>query len=271
MPELPEVEVIRRGLESRLTGRMINHVEILRPDLRYPLPDLNMVLSGHKLRRIERRAKYLLFFFDHVLLVWHLGMTGQFHILPQDIPTGAHEHVRIFFNDDHTLRYRDSRRFGYAGLLSLKGWQQHPWFKHLGPEPLGDGFTTEYFAHCCEKRKSPVKPILMNAAIVAGIGNIYACEALFHARIHPARGANRISKIRLQRLFLMIRQILREAIDAGGSSINDFVQVDGKPGYFAYHFRVYGRAGKPCMRCGKAIARMIQSGRATFYCPQCQR
>lgn len=271
MPELPEVEVVRCGLESRLIGRMVDHIEIFRPDLRYPLPDLNEALHGCKLHRIKRRAKYLLFFFDDVLLVWHLGMSGQFHILPRNIPPVAHEHVRFFFGDGVSLRYRDPRRFGYAGLLPLNGWQQHPWFKHLGPEPLGGEFTAEYLTGCCKKRKSPVKQVLMDASIVAGIGNIYACEVLFRARIHPARAAMRISNIRLQRLFLMIHQVLREAIDAGGSSISDFVHVNGKPGYFAYDFNVYGRAGKPCTQCGKAIVRTVQSGRGTFYCPQCQR
>lgn len=289
-PELPEVEVIRCGLEPHLIGRMINHVEVLRPDLRYPLPDLNVALRGYRLCRIKRRAKYLLFFFDGALLVWHLGMTGQFHILPpanpeppgrilkSDLPVkgraaplAAHEHVRFFFSGGYTLCYRDARRFGYAGLLPLHNWQQHPWFGNLGPEPLGDEFTAEYLVHCCRKRRSPVKAILMNASIVAGIGNIYACESLFRARIHPARATGRISDIRLQRLFLMIRQVLKEAIDAGGSSVSDFVQVDGNPGYFAHRFNVYGRAGKSCMRCGKAVARMVQSGRSTFYFPQCQR
>ena len=270
MPELPEVEVVRRGLESYLVGKKIAHITVHRCDLRYPVPDLDAALRGCKLRGIERRAKYLLFFFENTLLVWHLGMTGQFHVLPQDIPAAPHEHVCLLFSDGTSLRYRDSRRFGYAGLLPLDGWQQHPWFRYLGLEPLDGEFTVEYLMHCCKMRKASVKQILMNAHVVVGIGNIYACEVLFRARIHPARAANRISHARLQKLFQAIRQVLGEAIDAGGSSISDFVRVDGKPGYFAHDFRVYGRDGEVCPDCGRRIRRMVQSGRSTFYCPGCQ-
>jgi len=271
LPELPEVEVIRRGLKSHLIGKKIKRVEVHRPDLRYPIPDLSLILHGQTLRRIERRAKYLMFLFDGSLLAWHLGMTGQFHILPQGIPAATHEHVCFLFSDGASLRYRDSRRFGYAGLLPLDGWQQHPWFRNLGPEPLGEEFTDEYLIHCCKGRKGSVKQVLMDAHVVAGIGNIYACESLFRARIHPARAANRISHMRLQRLFQVVRQTLREAIDAGGSTISDFVHADGKPGYFAHDFRVYGRKGKVCTDCGKRIRRIVQFGRSSFYCPGCQR
>lgn len=270
MPELPEVEVVRCGLESHLIGKTVEHIEVRRPDLRYPIPDLDTALRGHQLHRIERRAKYLLFFFDNVLLVWHLGMTGQFHVLPQNVPIVVHEHVRFFFNGDASLHYRDSRRFGYVGLLPINGWQQHPWFKNLGPEPLGEEFTEKYLIRRCKMRKSSIKPLLMNAHIVVGVGNIYACEALFRARIHPTRPANRISQIRLRKLFHAVHQVLEEAIEAGGSSISDFVQVDGKPGYFAHTFKVYGRAGEACPDCGKDIRRIVQSGRSTFYCPGCQ-
>jgi len=271
LPELPEVEVVRCGLESYLIGKMVECVEVHRSDLRYPIPDLNTALRGHKLCQVKRRSKYLLFFFEDTLLVWHLGMTGQFHVLPRDIPAAAHEHVRFLFSDGTSLHYRDSRRFGYAGLLPPNGWQQHPWFRDLGPEPLGEKFTEEYLIHCCRMRKAPIKQMLMNAHVVAGIGNIYACESLFRAHIHPARAANRISRMRLQQLFQTVRKVLKEAIDAGGSSISDFVHVDGKPGYFAYHFRVYGREGEACPDCGKHIRRIVQSGRSTFYCPCCQR
>lgn len=271
LPELPEVEVVRCGLESYLIGKMVECVEVHRSDLRYPIPDLNTALRGHKLCRVKRRSKYLLFFFEDTLLVWHLGMTGQFHVLPRDIPATAHEHVCFLFSDGTSLRYRDSRRFGYAGLLPPDGWEQHPWFRDLGPEPLGEKFTEEYLIHCCKMRKAPIKQMLMNAHVVAGIGNIYACESLFRAHIHPARAANRISRMRLQQLFQTVRKVLREAIDAGGSSISDFVHVDGKPGYFAHTFKVYGREGEACPDCGKHIRRIVQSGRSTFYCPCCQR
>ncbi len=271
MPELPEVETVRRGLESHLVGRMIECVGVTRGDLRYPLPDLDATLRGQRLLGIERRAKYLLFFFNEVLLSWHLGMTGHFHVLPGDVATAAHEHVCFLFDDGKTLRYRDPRRFGYAGLLPLQGWRQHSWFRDMGPEPLGDEFTPEYLAHCCGKRRASIKQIIMDARVVVGIGNIYACESLFRARIHPARAANRISDSRLQQLVRAIRQVLTEAVNAGGSSISDFVCVDGKPGYFAHSFRVYGRAGKVCPDCGGGIQRISQAGRGTFFCPGCQR
>jgi len=270
LPELPEVEVVRCGLKPYLTGKTVERVDVARSDLRYPVPDLGAALYGQRILRIERRAKYLLFFFDDVLLVWHLGMTGQFHVLPRDIPAAIHEHVYFLFSDGTSLRYRDSRRFGYAGLLPLNGWQQHPWFRNLGPEPFGEGFTDEYLIRCCKTRRVPVKQMLMNAHVVVGIGNIYASEILFRARIHPARAANRISRMRLHRLFLAVRQVLREAIDAGGSSISDFVRVDGKPGYFAHNFRVYGQAGQACPDCGRHIRRIVQAGRSTFYCTGCQ-
>ncbi len=271
MPELPEVETVRRGLESHLAGRILERVDVIRGDLRYPIPDLGAALRGQRVLSIERRAKYLLFFFNGVLLSWHLGMTGHFHVLSRDVPAAAHEHVRFLFDDGKTLRYRDPRRFGYAGLLPLQGWRQHPWFRDMGPEPLGDEFTPEYLAHCCGKRRISIKQILMDARVVVGIGNIYACESLFRAHIHPVRAANRISDSRLQQLVREIRQVLMEAINAGGSSISDFVCADGKPGYFAHSFRVYGRAGKVCLDCGGEIRRIVQAGRGTFFCPACQR
>ena len=270
MPELPEVEVLRRGLESHLTGCEIKRVRTARYDLRYPLPDLDAVLSGCIFRRIGRRGRYLLFFFDHVLLVWHLGMTGQFHILAQEAPAGVHEHVSFTLSGGTSLRYRDARRFGYAALLPEAGWQQHHWFRNMGPEPFADAFNADYLISCCWRRRASIKQVLMDARVVAGIGNIYASEALHRAGIHPARAAKRISGERLHRLVDSLRQVLSEAIAAGGSTISDFVRADGRPGYFAHAFQVYGRRGKPCLRCGTAIRRIVQSGRSTFYCPACQ-
>jgi len=271
MPELPEVEVVRRGLEPLLIGRCVQFVHCAVPALRYPLPNLD-VLAGHTCQRIRRRAKYLLFEFEHdLMLVWHLGMTGQFHVLPADTPQAAHEHVRIDFDDGKSLRYRDVRRFGYAGLLSAENWQSHAWFESLGPEPLSDAFDGEYLHERCRHRRAPVKNVLMDARVVVGVGNIYASEALFRAGIHPARGAGRISGKRLRILARHVKRILCEAIEAGGSTISDFVRVDGRPGYFAFEFDVYGRKGEACSHCGKAIRRIVQAGRSTFYCPGCQR
>lgn len=270
MPELPEVETVRRGLSAQVTGRRIAEVRCFRPDLRYPLPDFRP-LSGRKCRAVRRRAKYLQFVFEDSLLVWHLGMSGRFHVLDASLPIQAHEHVRIVFDNGQSLRYMDARRFGYAGILPASGWQAHPWFARLGPEPLEAGFGGEYLFNRARGRKTAVKPFLMDAGVVVGVGNIYASEALFRAGIHPARAAGRISRRRLEALAACVREVLAEAIAAGGSTISDFVQVDGRPGYFAHAFQVYGREGAPCPRCAGAIRRITQSARSSFYCPKCQR
>jgi formamidopyrimidine-DNA glycosylase len=270
MPELPEVETVRIGLEALLTGRIIKSVQCYRAALRYPLPDLN-ALSGMRVAAVRRRAKYLIFDLEQELaLVWHLGMSGQFHVLSQSLQAGRHEHVRFDLSDGMSLRYRDPRRFGYAGLLPGDGIERHRWFVNLGPEPLGADFNGEHLFAVCRNRKAPIKSVIMDAAAVVGVGNIYASESLFRAGIHPARAAGRISRRRLQALADMIKQVLTEAIEAGGSSISDFIHVDGKPGYFAHAFRVYGREGKPCLCCRKEIRRLTQSGRSTFYCSGCQ-
>jgi len=272
LPELPEVEVLRRGLAPVLLGKLIESVHCSVPALRYPLPNnLNERLAGHVFRGIDRRAKYLLFNFDHdLLLVWHLGMTGQFHVLDRNADAGAHEHVRINCSDGSSLRYRDVRRFGYAGLLLARDWQSHPWFRHLGPEPLSDKFNGEYLSGRCLHRFTSIKNVLMDARVVVGIGNIYASEALFQAGIHPRRVANRISLSRLKRLSESIRTVLISAIRAGGSTIRDYVHADGKPGYFAHQFAVYGREGEPCHCCGREIRRLVLAGRSSFYCTGCQ-
>jgi len=278
MPELPEVEVVRTGLESLLLGRKLRSVTAFRADLRYPLPDF-LPLIEQKIQAVRRRSKYLLFDFETDVgsgipesqtLVWHLGMTGQFHVLPKATPAGVHEHVRFDFDDGSSLRYRDARRFGYAGLMAKNDWEQHAWFKRLGPEPLFDEFDIECLLLHCRGRKAPIKTLIMDAHVVVGVGNIYAAEALFLAGIHPARAAGRISKKRLQVLLDAIKATLLAAIQAGGSSISDFVQVDGKPGYFAHSFHVYGREGEPCTGCGVKIRKITQAGRSSFYCPNCQ-
>lgn len=276
MPELPEVETIRRGLEPLLRGRTIESVVCHRNGLRYPFPDLASLI-GKTVRQVHRRSKYLLFEFEAMVavdsepvLVWHLGMTGQFHVLPQAVQAGAHEHVCFHLSDGQSLRYRDARRFGYAGLLGANSWQEHAWFAKLGPEPLSDTFHVKHLAGTCAGRKAPIKTIIMDACNVVGVGNIYAAESLFRAGIHPTRPAGRISIARLAVLVRVIRQVLQEAIAAGGSTIRDFVDAEGKPGYFAHQFQVYGRQGEPCFQCQKSIKRITQAGRSSFYCPGCQ-
>ncbi len=271
MPELPEVETVRAGLQPLLIGRRINDVTCFRQTLRYPLPDFSS-LAGQKITGVERRSKYLLFALENdQTLVWHLGMTGQFHVLTREDDKAKHEHVRIDLHDGQSLRYRDARRFGYAGLIASADLDSHDWFKTLGPEPLGELFHSDHLGSVCRARKAPIKTIIMHAGNVVGVGNIYAAESLFRAGIHPARAAGKISKVRLGVLTDAIKQVLQEAIEAGGSTISDFVKADGKPGYFAHSFQVYGRAGKSCFHCGKIIKRITQSGRSSFFCPGCQR
>ncbi len=272
MPELPEVEVVCRGLSPLLVDQRVRSVELMRDNLRFPLP-VSMVqeLPGLIFSSISRRSKYLLFCFDRgPVLIWHLGMTGQFHVLDQSAPPGAHEHVRINMENGAALCYRDARRFGYVGLSSHEELAGHKWFAQLGPEPLGDSFSADYLIGYCKGRRAAIKALLMNAHVVVGVGNIYANEALFRSGIHPGRAAGKISKARIAVLVEAVRSVLGEAIDAGGSTISDFVQADGKPGYFAHQFRVYGREGEPCYQCGRSIRRMVQSGRSTFYCLGCQ-
>jgi formamidopyrimidine-DNA glycosylase len=272
LPELPEVEVVRTGLDSLIRNQRIREVQLHRPALRYPLPDgMAERLQGRTVEAVERRGKYLLFRLDaDVLLAWHLGMTGQFHVLPAASPAGRHEHVVIVFDEGLTLRYRDARRFGYAGLFDARDWQQHPWFAGLGPEPLGGDFDGAYLLGRCRSRAAPVKQVLMDASVVVGVGNIYACEALFRAGIDPFRPARRLKAAQAASLAAAVRAVLTEAIAAGGSTISDFVRADGRPGYFRHAFRVYQRQGQPCVRCGAAVCRRMQAGRSTFYCRGCQ-
>lgn len=272
MPELPEVEVVCRGLAPLLKGATVQQVEVMHHQLRYPVPmEMVSLLPGLTLSVVERRAKYLLFYFDSdLVLIWHLGMTGQFHLLDSRFPKALHEHVRINFTNGKSLCYRDARRFGYAGVSTVGRLQEHPWFNRLGPEPLSDAFTVDTLYACSRGRKTPIKTFLMNNEVVVGVGNIYASESLIRCGIHPARSAGRISLKRMSELVDAVKAVLAEAIEAGGSTISDFVKADGKPGYFAHRFRVYGREGKDCYHCGESIKRIVQSGRSTFFCPHCQ-
>ena len=273
MPELPEVEVVCRGLAPMLKDSCIQQVEVMQPQLRYPLPiEMASLLPRQTIKTVKRRAKYILFCFDSdLVLIWHLGMTGQFHLLDSSSPKALHEHVRINFTSGKSLCYRDARRFGYAGITNVGKLLEHPWFARLGPEPLSDDFTANTLYSLSRGRKTPIKTVLMNNEVVVGVGNIYASESLFRCGIHPARAAGRVSLKRVSALVDAIKMVLAEAIEAGGSTISDFIKADGKPGYFAHQFRVYGREGEECYRCGKSIKRMVQSGRSSFYCSGCQR
>lgn len=273
MPELPEVEVTRRGLQPHLTGRVIGAVALSEKALRHPYPEKFIErLRGCRIKGVERRAKYLLIHLDSgEVLLWHLGMSGRFHVVDAGTAAMLHQHVTITLDNGSEIRYVDPRRFGYVGLLAADDLAGHPWLVHLGPEPLSPDFDADVLYRACRQRSTPVKQLLMDAAVVVGVGNIYASEALYRAGIHPARAAHNLSYQRIALLVSVVKQVLHEAIDAGGSTIRDFAAVDGKPGYFAHTFQVYGRAGDACMACGRVIRRVVQAGRSTFYCPGCQR
>ena len=291
MPELPEVETVRGGLAPVLEGHRLARVEARRPDLRFPLPEnFVQVLTGATVTRLTRRAKYLLATLDREdTLVMHLGMSGRFEIAKprQEGPDGAispgqfhyapdpdPKHAHIVFETEAGARvtYYDPRRFGYMALVNTATLALHPWFAGLGPEPLSDAFDAERLKAAFAGRKQGPKTLLLDQRIVAGLGNIYVCEALNRARISPFKPAGRISKPRLAKLVDDIRTVLTEAIAAGGSTLRDYAQVDGALGYFQHRFRVYDREGEPCLNdpCVGVIARKAQAGRSTFYCPVCQ-
>ena len=286
MPELPEVETVRGGLAPVLEGRRLSRVEARRPDLRFPLPE-NFVqqLTGATIVSLRRRAKYLLARLDREdTLVMHLGMSGrfeiarpegavrpgQFHYAPD--PDPKHAHVVFETEAGARVTYYDPRRFGYMALVNTATLDLHPWFAGLGPEPLSEGFNASRLKAAFEGRKQGPKTLLLDQRIVAGLGNIYVCEALHRARISPFKPAGRIAAPRLERLAEAVREVLTAAIAAGGSSLRDYAQADGALGYFQHSFRVYDREGRPCPNpgCSGVIHRRVQGGRSTFYCPTCQ-
>ena len=268
MPELPEVETTVRGLAAVLEGRRLTRVEPRRPDLRRPMPpDLGQRLTGARVIGLGRRAKYGLIGTDRGdTLIFHLGMSGHWRIDPQEV--GAHDHLLMETEEGRRLSLNDPRRFGSLDLVPSDGLGEWPHFKALGPEPFElDG---RWFRTVFNGRTAPVKALLLDQRIVAGLGNIYACEALYRAGIHPRRPAGSLSLARLDRLAAAVPGVLAEAIAAGGSSLRDFIGPDGTLGYFSSSFAVYGRQGAKCS-CGATIRRIVQGGRSTFYCPRCQR
>ena len=281
MPELPEVETVRRGLQPHLEGQRIARAEARRPDLRWPLPvDLVQVLTGATVTALRRRSKYLLADLDRGgTLLMHLGMSGRmlvegagladFHRDPSILP--RHDHVVLVTEAGTTITFNDARRFGMVDLI--REGTAHPLLDHLGPEPFDPAFTPAYLATVFAGRKAPVKQALLDQRIVAGLGNIYVSEALYRAGIDPRRAAGRISAARLAALIGHIREVLTDAIAAGGSSLRDHRQATGELGYFQHSFRVYDREGQPCPTpgCHGTIQRIVQSGRSSFFCPVCQR
>jgi formamidopyrimidine-DNA glycosylase len=269
MPELPEVETTRRGIAPYLEGRRIDGVVIRQPQLRWPVPDLATLLTGHAVQSVERRAKYLLLRFAHGTLLIHLGMSGSLRVIAASTSPRPHDHVDLVFGG-RCLRLHDPRRFG-AMLWADGDPLLHPRLCDLGPEPLSDAFNADWLAARTRGRKAAIKTVLMDGHVVVGVGNIYATEALFHAGIHPARAAGRVSRVRLQQLVAEVKQVLGHAIERGGTTLRDFLNESGEPGYFAQELYVYGRAGQPCKVCGTTILTRQIGQRASAYCPHCQR
>lgn len=286
MPELPEVETVRRGLAPVLEGQRLSRVEARRADLRFPFPeDFVQRLTGATIQRLGRRAKYLMGELDRgETLVMHLGMSGRFEIArpegtirPGEFvyasdPDPKHAHVVFDTQAGGRVTYYDPRRFGYMALIETAKLGDHPWFAGLGPEPLGPDFNAERLKVAFAGRKQGPKTLLLDQRVVAGLGNIYVCEALNRARISPFKPAGSIPARKLPGLVTIIREVLEEAIEAGGSTLRDYASADGALGYFQHRFRAYGREGQPCLNdgCKGAIAREVQAGRSTFFCPVCQ-
>lgn len=273
MPELPEVEVVRRTLEPRLPGRKILSVDVHRGDLREPVDERALrAMAGRRFQRPGRRGKYLLLPDDASgVLALHFGMSGRLTLVPETAPRREHEHLVWHLDGGERLRYVDPRRFGLALGLEKGSWRRDRHFAHLGPEPLGEEWGAEALRQRSEGRRAPVKSFLMNARIVVGVGNIYANEALHRAGIHPTRSVARIGAARWKSLAGAVREVLEEGIERGGTTLQDFVDGSGAPGRNRAHLAVYDREDEPCPRCSSPIRRRTQSGRATFYCPRCQR
>jgi formamidopyrimidine-DNA glycosylase len=270
MPELPEVETTRRGIESYIRDRTIAQVKIRRYHLRWPIDRrLPRLLAGNRIMSVGRRGKYLLLDTSNGNLIIHLGMSGSLRIVPADLAPAIHDHVDIAFADGRALRFRDPRRFG-AILWCPDDPLRHPLLAGLGPEPWSEDFNADYLRGRAKGRRLAVKSFLMDAAIVVGVGNIYANEALFWAGIHPARAAGRVALGRYQELVAKVRQVLEAAIKEGGTTLRDFVNSRGEPGYFRHELAVYDRAGQGCVSCDTEIRLTRLGQRSTFYCPHCQ-
>lgn len=270
MPELPEVETVRRGLAPLLSGRHIVAAVVRQPRLRQPVPrDLSARLSGKRVDAVTRRGKYLLVRAADESLLIHLGMSGRLHVLETHFAAGTHDHVDLLLENNIRLRFHDPRRFGLM-LLCPTGTHDHPLLARIGPEPLGHDFSGEYLYRLSRGRHLAVKNFIMDSHVVAGVGNIYASEALFGAGIRPTRAAGRIGLVRYDRLAESIRTTLNRAIACGGTTLRDFIGVGGQPGYFAQQLYVYGRTSAPCLKCGTVIQQRRIGQRSSFFCPRCQ-
>ncbi|UJF19265.1 bifunctional DNA-formamidopyrimidine glycosylase/DNA-(apurinic or apyrimidinic site) lyase [Vibrio sp. SS-MA-C1-2] len=269
MPELPEVEVSRMGITPHLTSHRVTDVILRHHQLRWPIPDELQLLKGQVIRHISRRAKYLILETDIGSAIIHLGMSGSLRVVNQATPVAKHDHVDVVMDNGKVLRYNDPRRFG-AWLWQDLG-TEHAVLSKLGPEPLQDDFNLEYFYQKLQKKKSVIKQMIMDNSVVVGVGNIYANESLFSAKIDPRRPANQLSKAEASLLLDEIKTILAKAITQGGTTLKDFTQADGKPGYFVQQLQVYGQGGKPCPVCGEILEQVKIGQRATVFCAECQK
>ena len=282
MPELPEVETVRAGLARAMTGRRLSHVTVRRPDLRFPFPrGFAKRLTGARVRAVRRRAKYLLADLDSdLVLIMHLGMSGRFTIFPPPVAKrphapggGRHDHVVFDLENGARIVYTDPRRFGLMDLSAAGALERHKLFKNIGIEPLSAALNADFIAAALNGRRTPLKAALLDQKIIAGIGNIYACEILHRARLSPRRSSHTMRGQRAARLAAAVGPVLRAAIAAGGSTLRDYAQTDGSLGYFQHAFAVYDREGLPCPApgCAGRISRIVQAGRSTYFCARCQR
>lgn len=276
MPELPEVEIVRRGLEGAVRGKKIKRVQLNRPNLRFAIPDnFQQILEGQVIDSLSRRGKYILVFLDDGNgFVLHLGMSGVVKIIPagDGYQPEKHDHIVMDFEDGGCVVYHDPRRFGFVDLITRDGWAAYSSFAGMGPEPLSNAFSAEVLFEALQRKAAPIKTALLDQKVVAGLGNIYVCEALFMAGIHPIRPANKVLREEAEVLSRCIKEVLMKAIESGGSSLKDYYHTDGSLGYFQHSFAVYDRVGRVCPKCEVArreagcVERIVQGGRSTFFC-----
>lgn len=270
MPELPEVETTRRGIEPALVGHIVRRIVVHEPRLRWPVPPAIHAIEGQVIQRLTRRGKYLLAHTPAGTALIHLGMSGSLRLVDPATPRRNHDHVELLMDSGLLLRFHDPRRFG-CFLWITTSPEEHELLRDLGPEPLEDDFDGTYLFHRSRGRSAPIKSFLMDSHVVVGVGNIYANEALFRAGIHPLRAAGRIGAARHARLAGEVKAILAYAIGRGGTTLRDFVNGHGEPGYFQLELDAYGRGGQPCRRCGTLLTEVRLGGRSTVYCVRCQR
>ncbi|MDT0604165.1 bifunctional DNA-formamidopyrimidine glycosylase/DNA-(apurinic or apyrimidinic site) lyase [Thalassotalea castellviae] len=270
MPELPEVEVCRLGITPHIIDQQVTDVVVRHKQLRWPIPDEVQSLVGKKVLAIKRRSKYLMIEFSHGTLLIHLGMSGTIRVIDASTPVAKHDHFDLAFANKKALRLNDPRRFG-AVLWLAEHVDEQGFLSKLGPEPLSDDFTHGYLFNKAKNRKVPIKTFLMSNPVVVGVGNIYANEALFKAGILPTALAGNLSEKRLNTLTDIIKKVLADAIEQGGTTLKDFTQADGRPGYFAQKLQVYGRAGEKCFTCQETLEEIRQSNRSSVFCPSCQQ